>query len=269
MSESSKGGRLRDAVRIWLRRLPSPIQARLRQNAYRMPVAVRQLFALSDPDYPPGTVHWGSLRRTTPFSRSWGYDRGTPIDRVYIEQFLTKHAADVRGSCLEVLNADYTQRFGGSRVASSDVLDIDTANPLATVFADLDEPNSLPAGRFDCIIFTQTLHLVPDMRTGVANIWRALAAGGVLLLTVPAIGRHEARKSFHHDRWRVTKTGLEWLLAGVTSAPADVTTYGNVLSCVAFLYGIAAEELRAEELQVFDREFPLIVAARVVKEHAP
>jgi SAM-dependent methyltransferase len=214
-------------------------------------------------------VRWGSLRRMTPFSRSWGYDRGTPIDRVYIEQFLTTHAADVRGSCLEVLNADYTHRFGGSRVATSDVLDIDTANRLATVLADLNEPDSLPAARFDCIIFTQTLHLVPDMRTAVGNVWRALAPGGVLLLTVPAIGRHDARKSFHHDRWRVTKTGVEWLLAELTGAPADVTTYGNILSCVAFLYGIAAEELRAEELQAFDREFPLIVAARVVKEHAP
>jgi len=231
-------------------------------------MAVRQLFGTSDPDYPPGTVRWGGLRRTTPLSRSWGYDRGTPIDRVYIEQFLTKHGADVRGSCLEVLNAEYTHRFGGSHVASSDVLDIDTANPLATVFADLNEPDSLPAERFDCIIFTQTLHLVPDMRTAVANIWRALAAGGVLLLTVPAIGRHQARQDFHHDRWRVTKTGLEWLLAGVTDAPANVTTYGNVLSCVAFLYGMAAEELRGEELQAFDREFPLIVAARVAKERA-
>jgi len=267
MTESSKGRR-RDAARMWLRSLPSPIQTRLRQNAYRIPVAVRQLFGTSDPDYPPGTVPWGGLRRTTPLSRSWGYDRGTPIDRVYIEQFLTTHGADVRGSCLEVLNADYTHRFGGSRVASSDVLDIDTANPLATVFADLDEPDSLPAELFDCIIFTQTLHLVPDMRTAVANIWRALAAGGVLLLTVPAIGRHDARKSFHHDRWRVTKTGVEWLLAEVTDAPVDVTTYGNVLSCVAFLYGMAAEELRPEELQVFDREFPLIVAARVAKERA-
>jgi SAM-dependent methyltransferase len=267
VTESSKG-RLRDAARMWLRSLPSPIQARVRRNAYRIPVAVRQLFATSDPDYPAGTVRWGSLRRTTPLSRSWGYDRGTPIDRVYIEEFLTKHARDIRGSCLEVLNADYTHRLGANGVVSSDVLDIDTTNPLATVFADLDEPDSLPAERFDCIIFTQTLHLVPDMRTAVANVWRALAAGGVLLLTVPAIGRHEARKSFHHDRWRVTKTGLEWLLAGVTDAPADVTTYGNVLSCVAFLYGMAAEELREEELQVFDREFPLIVAARVAKERA-
>jgi SAM-dependent methyltransferase len=260
--------RLRDAARSWLGSLPTPIQDRVRQNAYRIPVAIRQLFANSDPDYPPGAVRWGSLRRTTPLSRLWGYDRGTPIDRVYIEQFLTKHAADVGGSCLEVLNADYTHRFGGSRVTSSDVLDIDTSNRSATVFADLDERDSLPAERFDCIIFTQTLHLIPDMGTALSNVWRALAPGGVLLLTVPAIGRHDARKSFHHDRWRVTKTGLEWLLGGVTDAPVDVTTYGNVLSCVAFLYGMAAEELRGDELQVFDREFPLIVAARIVKEPA-
>jgi hypothetical protein len=52
----------------------------------------------------------------------------------------------------------------------------------------------------------------------------------------------------------------------LSNAHADITTYGNVLSCAAFLYGLAAEELRPEELQAFDREFPLIVAARVVKQ---
>ena len=88
----------------------------------------------------------------------------------------------------------------------------------------------------------------------------------MLLLTVPALGRHEARKGFHHDRWRVTSTGLEWLLTSLPGARPEITTYGNVLSCAAFLYGLAAEELRPEELQAFDREFPLVVAARVVKE---
>jgi SAM-dependent methyltransferase len=211
-------------------------------------------------------VRWGSLRRTTPFSRSWGYERGTPIDRVYIEDFLTTHAGDVRGACLEILNADYTNRFGAARVTSVDILDIDPANTAATIVADLGERDSLPAERFDCIIFTQTLHLILDMETALANVWRALSPGGALLLTVPALGRHEARKGFHSDRWRVTKTGLEWLLTGLSNGRAEITSYGNVLSCAAFLYGVAAEELRPEELRSFDREFPLIVAARVVKQ---
>jgi len=224
------------------------------------------MLGVADPTYPPGTVRWGSLRRTTPFTRSWGYERGTPIDRVYIEDFLERHAEDVRGRCLEVLNADYTDRFGAARVTSTDVLDINPANTAATIVADLGERDSLPAERFDCIIFTQTLHLIPDMEVVVANVWRALSPGGVLLLTVPALGRHEARKGFHSDRWRVTKPGLEWLLTNLSNARADVTTYGSVLSCAAFLYGVAAEELRPEELEAFDREFPLIVAARVLKQ---
>ena len=240
----------------------------MRRGVQRLPYPVRRVLVGTDAACPPGTVGWGSLRRTTPLSRAWGYDRGTPIDRVYIEQFLSVHANDVRGACLEVLNPDYTHRFGGRRVTVSDVLDINPANTAATIIADLGEPDSLPAQRFDCVIFTQTLHLIPDMRTAIANVWRAVAPGGVLLLTVPALGRHDARQGFDHDRWRVTKTGLEWLLGRLPDARADITTYGNVLSCVAFLYGLASEELRSEELQLHDREFPLIIGARVLKEQA-
>ena len=257
---------LRDPLRAWFRSLPPPVRDRARRSARRLPSVFRRLLGTGDADGPPGIVRWGSLRRTTPFNRSWGYERGTPIDRVYIEEFLARHAADVRGACLEVMNADYTNRFGGTRVTSSDVLDINPANMAATIVADLGEPDSLPAERFDCAIFTQTLHLVPDMRTALANIWRALSPGGVLLLTVPAVGRHEARKGFHHDRWRITNSGLEWLLTGLSDARQEVTSYGNVLSCAAFLYGVAAEELRPEELQALDREFPLVVAARVRKD---
>ena len=48
-------------------------------------------------------VDWGDLRRTDPVSRDWGYDRGTPIDRRYIEEFLAAHSYGswslVVGSC--------------------------------------------------------------------------------------------------------------------------------------------------------------------------
>jgi len=215
---------------------------------------------------PPGAVKWGSLRRTDPFSRQWGYDRGTPIDRIYIEQFVSDHGADVRGSCLEVLNGDYIDRFGGVRVTRRDVLDIDPANTNATIVADLGEVNCLPEARFDCVIFTQTLHLIPDMRVAIANIWRALAPGGVLLLTVPAMGRHDTHQGFHHDRWRVTQTGLDWLVSDLPGARATSATYGNLVSCTAFLYGLAAEELSSEELTYTDPQFPLIVVSRVYKD---
>ena len=42
-----------------------------------------------------GWVRFGSLRRLTPISRDYGYDRGKPIDRYYIESFLACHADKV------------------------------------------------------------------------------------------------------------------------------------------------------------------------------
>src|SRR4029453_6418016 len=172
-------------MRPLLRRLPAPLRSGIRGQLQRWPAVIRLLTPASERDRPPGTVKWGSLRRTRPFSRYWGYDRGTPIDRIYIETFLHAHASDVKGNGLEVMTPAYLERFGGDRVVRRDVLDIDPANTQATVVADLNDADSLPAARFDCIVFTQTLHLVPVTRVALANIWRALAPGGVLLLTVP------------------------------------------------------------------------------------
>lgn len=101
-------------------------------------------------------VRLGSLRRTTPVSDHWGYDRGTPIDRYYIESFLNEHRADVRGACVEVRDTRYTDRFGSS-VTRADVLDVDAGNPHATIVVDLADTAAAPSERFDCFILTQTL----------------------------------------------------------------------------------------------------------------
>jgi Methyltransferase domain len=254
----------RQWYRPWLDRIPRPVRTRVRHALERVPL-VRRLVPADLRHFPPGTVDWGSLRRLGPFSRNWGFDRGTPVDRIYIESFLAAHAADIRGTCLEVMNSAYTDRFGGGRVSCRDVLDIDPANTGATVIADIGVPQSLPPSRYDCVIFTQTLHLIPDMRIALDNVWRALVPGGVLLVTASTLGKHDPRKGFHHDRWRITKTGLEWLLAGLEQATFEVTTYGNLVACAAYLYGLAAEELQPDELHTNDPAFPMIVTSRVRK----
>lgn len=243
-------------------RLPDPVRQRVRGRVDQLPAPVRT--RLLEPPA-PRRARWGNLRRTRPFDRDWGYGRGTPIDRVYIEGFLQHHAADIRGACLEGLNADYTRRFGGGRVDNSDVVDVDPHNRAATVVADLGDPDSLPPARFDCYVFTQTLHLVPDMGVALANAWRALRPGGVLLVTVPGVGRHISRRGLGHDRWRLMPSGLDWLLGRLPDAEFTTTAYGNVLSCIAYLHGLAAEELRPGELWAHDPDFPMIVASRVRK----
>ena len=86
---------------------------------------------------PVGFVRFGSLRRTSPISREYGFDRGQPIDRHYIETFLARHAGDVAGRVLEIKDDAYTRRFGGARVAHSDVLCLEGDAPQATLVGDL------------------------------------------------------------------------------------------------------------------------------------
>ena len=57
----------------------------------------------------------------TPIDPNWGFERGTPIDRVYVEEFVGSHAADIHGRVLEIAAPDYTTRFG-RHVERSEIL---------------------------------------------------------------------------------------------------------------------------------------------------
>jgi SAM-dependent methyltransferase len=219
---------------------------------------------------PLGQVEFGSLRRVTPISDCFGYDRGQPVDRYYIEAFLERHRADVRGRVLEVGDASYTRRFGGGRVVRSDVLHVDADNPDATIVADLAAADHLPAASFDCIILTQTLQLVFDVAAAVRTLHRILAPGGVLLLTVPGISQVDRGDWGDTWFWSFTPTSVRRLLQEhFPGDMADVQGHGNVLVASAFLYGLASEELRREEFEHHDPSYPLLITARALKPLAP
>jgi glycosyltransferase involved in cell wall biosynthesis/SAM-dependent methyltransferase len=215
---------------------------------------------------PRRTVNLGSLRRTTPISRHFGYDRGKPVDRHYIEAFLARHAGDIRGRVLEVGDNDYTRGLGGDRVTTSDVLHVDPAARGATLVGDLQKGDNLPSNAFDCVVLTQTLHLLFDMRAAVATLHRILKPGGILLVTVPGVSSVDSGEWGGTWMWSLTEASLGRLLAG-SFAENDVaaTTYGNVLTAVAFLHGLAEDELRPQEYDVTDPHYPVIVAGRAKK----
>ena len=194
-----------------------------------------------------------------PLSDFYGYDRGTPIDRHYLEGFLHAHTDLVNGAVLEVKDAAYTRRFGADRVRHSTVVDIDPTNQQATLIADLGQPGSLPADAFDCIICTQTLQFIPNPHTTLANCQAALAPGGALLLTVPCLSRISVGLPAS-DYWRYTPAGLEALLGQHWRGPVTVQGFGNLRACVGLLLGEAAEELPAATLAVVDPAFPLVPA---------
>jgi len=211
------------------------------------------------------SVSFGDLRRVTPLSREFGFDRGAPVDRRYIEAFLTRHATDVRGRVLEVKDAAYTRRFGGARVEIADVLDVDSTNRDATLIDDLTTGESLPADAFDCILLTQTLHLIFDVHAAARTLHRVLKPGGVLLLTVPGI-TPIPRSESSYWYWSFSALAAERLFRDAfVGGTVDVTSHGNVLAATAFLYGLAERELRDDELDANDPDYPVTITVRAVK----
>jgi SAM-dependent methyltransferase len=209
-------------------------------------------------------MNLGQIRSMAPLSKNWGYDRGTPVDRYYIERFLGQHEQDVQGRVLEVQEDDSSRRFGGTRVAQQDILNIDASNPNATLIGDLADPATLPAHSFDCIILTQTLHLVFDLGAAVANVRRALRPGGVLLITVPGITPVQSGLGYDWY-WSLTEDSLRrLLLQAFDPAKVTVETHGNLLAATAFLHAAAAEEIPRRKLDRVDRAYPVTIAARAV-----
>ena len=80
-------------------------------------------------------------RSLKPISTKFGFDRGEPIDRYYIESFLEENKDYIKGVCLEITDNAYTKKFGGDRVVKSDVLDIDRTNKQANIYGDLRNGN--------------------------------------------------------------------------------------------------------------------------------
>ena len=208
------------------------------------------------------SIDFGDFRRTTPVSRYWGFDRGVPIDRYYIARFLQRHAGDVAGRVLEIGDNSYTRRFGEDRVERSDVLHVEDS-ATATIVADLASSDPVPLGAFDCAIVTQTLHLIYDVPAAVRRLHDMLVPGGVVLATVPGITPVDADE--WRDRWAWSFTPMSVRRRFEEAFPprsVSVEAFGNVLAASAFLFGLAAEELAASELDVYDPRYPVTIAIR-------
>ncbi len=208
----------------------------------------------------------GISRRTTPVSSVYGWNRGLPVDRYYIECFLEGHRLDIHGYVLEVKDTHYIDKFG-AEVRQCEVLDIDPSNPRATIIADLAAANVIPSDTFDCFVCTQTLQYIYNIRTALAHAYRTLRPGGVLLATVPCLCRVDTKEVAPlSDYWRLTVSSCRKLFGEVFGIDhISVSSHGNVLAAIAFLSGITFQELHRLDLDKEDENFPLIIAVRAIK----
>ena len=216
-------------------------------------------------------VRWGSLRRVKPIHEGFSIARGTYVDRYYIERFLEQNAECVKGRVLEFSENDYTLRFGGDRVTQSDVIDVRADHEPATIVADITKGDHLAADAFDCIILTQVLNFVFDVPAAIRTLHRILKPGGSLLVSVAGISQIVPDEfEYCGDYWRFTRVSIRRLFeAEFPPENVHLEVHGNVLASIAFLHGLAAEELSREELDYCDPNFEVVLLLRVVKAGGP
>jgi SAM-dependent methyltransferase len=211
-------------------------------------------------------TNWLNLRRLEPYSKIFGFDRGTPINRVYVEDFLKRHSECIKGICCEVGDDRYISKFGHN-LEKVEILHYTNDNKKATMVADLTKYDMLPENYLDCFILTHVLEFIFDVRSAVKGIHRMLKNGGVALVTVCGISQI-SRYDYERwgDYWRFTDLSLRKIFEEVFGkGNVEVYTYGNVLTATAFLHGISAEELTEEELFYQDMDYQLVICVRSVK----
>jgi SAM-dependent methyltransferase len=215
---------------------------------------------------PQGKINWGDFGLVKPFSDSFGFDRGGPVDRYYIENFLESQSPHIKGNVLEIADNAYTLKYGGDKVTKSDVLHVTPGTPGATYIADLSKGDSLPSDHFDCIILTQTLQFIYDYMGALKHSYRILKKDGVLLLTVPGISPIDHGEWGKNWLWSFNEHSMRLIFEDLfPESQFTIQTYGNVYAAISFLHGVGISEVNKSKLDVRDVDFDVIITIQLKK----
>ena len=202
-----------------------------------------------------GLPRWGNLRRTTPFSATYGFERGLPIDRYYLAKFMAAHRQLITGDVLEIQNSSYTERYGHdlTRADSFDMEPRFTPTYLCD-FAHCERV--IPSDSYDCLLLQNTLTHFRELDLCLAQALRVVRPGGTILASaaglLPLTGDVP-------DYWRMSPHGWrERLGAAWPGSTIEVAGHGNCLAAVAAQLGLAVGELTDAELDVNDPRYPVL-----------
>ena len=202
-----------------------------------------------------GIPRWGNLRRLQPFSMKFGWDRGSPIDRYYVDRFFERHRSYITGDVLEIDRSIYTRRYGHDlRIIQAFDIDPDCEDTLRCDLAHSE--NVLSTEAYDCLLMPCSLSFLRELEPSLRNALRVLKPGGVILANAAGLLRID---KVSLDLWRFSPAGWQELLSRIWPACEIVVEgEGNCLSVIAANLGISQEELTAEELDYTDELFPVV-----------
>lgn len=202
-----------------------------------------------------------------PLSRQFGTERGTPVDRFYIDKFLREHEGYIAGDVLEIEDNTYTIRFGKGRVRSSVVMDVNSKDSNITFNGNLETGEGIRDGIADCFILTQTLMYIFELKKAALNIGRLLKKGGTALITCSGISQNSIRCMDNYGCYFNFNEAafLKMFESEPSLEVVETGSFGNVKTVVAHISGLCCEDLDDDDFRINDKYYPLIVYAVVKK----
>lgn len=196
-----------------------------------------------------------------PVDRCFGRGRGTPVDRYYIESFLEQNTKYIHGTVMEIGTDQYIKKYG-KNVDNKIILHVN-GSAADSIKGNLETGEGIHENMADCLICTQTLQYIFDLKKVYENIRMLLRPEGVALFTLPGIKSLCYPDAYEYgEMWSFTKDSVDRLCAGVSNE-YEVKTYGNVKTAAAYLYGLCYEDLREEDFSFNDPQYPFIITAKM------
>jgi Methyltransferase domain len=201
----------------------------------------------------PMTVNFGDLKRYTPFCPNYGYSRGTPIDRYYLDRFIRDVRSQIVGTTLEI----------GGHPANRETYKLESVTEYCTMdlqqksgahlLGDVHSKRAFGSRSFNSVILFNVLEHCARPWIVAENIHRWLKPEGKVFCMVPNAQR------IHRDPldcWRILPDAFAIIFGGYSES--TITSYGNLLTTIAAMSGIAAEELDEKDLAEKNNEYPVI-----------
>ena len=213
-------------------------------------------------------------------SASSGFDRGTPIDRKLISDFLKKEVSLLESrftnsaecNVLEVGEIKYAKEFFPKANLSALLPPVELFQQerffANTIFVDLDIQHAEFEFKYDVIIATHVLNFLQNPVAAVQNIQKLLEFGGCALVTVAST---HPISNYDESRWgdylRYMPQGFLKLIGEVVDCEIQsFSVLGNTGLVIARHMGLSAEEMKQELFENHDYHDPLVLGAVLVRK---
>ena len=196
-------------------------------------------------------------------ANDFGFNRGSPVDRFYIDKFFAKNSQIVTGKCLEFGDTSYIVKYGKlvSKKVTFNYCDV-SSMAGDELMGDISNIDSLPSGLFDCILCVNVLNFIYDTPSALLGLKKLLNSSGRIILTVAGPSAHISRYDMDRwgDYWRMTDKALMNLVQDAGFHVEKSETFGNPYSCSAQLNGLSVEDLIEEKIIPTHPDYQLLVA---------